>query len=139
MSSALLRTVAIASLALGCSSGSGSATFGTTPIAQLAGDSGVVHIDVYSAPDPIIRGSNELRYVITDVATGAPLDGLGVAVVPFMPAMGHGASIVPTVTAEGQGEYLVTDVVLIMPGDWQLRTTISGPVTDTATVTVAVP
>ncbi len=121
-----------------CTSGSGAPVFGTTPMAQLVGDTGAVHVAVYSAPDPVTRGNDEFRYVITD-AGGAPIDGLSVTVTPWMPAMGHGASTTPTVAAEGQGKYLVSNVVLVMAGDWQLRSQVSGSVNDTFTVTFSVP
>jgi hypothetical protein len=142
MRSALAKAIvslAMGTLALGCSSSGGNATFGSTPIEQVTGAGGSVRVDVYSAPDPIVRGANELRYVISDATSGAPLDGLTLDVVPWMPAMGHGASITPTVTPEGQGKYLVTDVVLVMAGDWQMRTNISGAATDSVTVTLSVP
>lgn len=120
-----------------CTSGGGTPVFGTTPMAQLTGDAGIVHVAVYSAPDPVARGNDEFRYVITD-AGGAPVDGLSLAVTPWMPAMGHGASTTPAVTAEGQGKYLVSNVVLVMAGDWQLRTQVTGLVTDSFTVMFSV-
>ena len=48
-----------------------------------------------------------------------------------MPSMGHGTSAT-TVTPQGGGVYLVTEVYLYMQGDWALRTTISGPMSDNA-------
>jgi len=133
-----LRGVSALSIALGCTSGSAPPTFGTTPMAQLTGDAGAVHVDVYSAPDPVTRGNDEFRFVVTDAAGAAPLDGLTLDVVPWMPAMGHGTSTTPIVTAEGQGKYLVTNVVIVMGGDYQLRTKISGAVTDSVTVSFSV-
>jgi hypothetical protein len=38
----------------------------------------------------------------------------------------------PTVVAQGGGIYLVTEVYLYMQGVWELRTTISGPMSDHA-------
>ncbi len=38
--------------------------------------------------------------------------------------MGHGSSRVPVVIAEPSGRYVATDVVLFMPGEWQLRVTL---------------
>jgi hypothetical protein len=34
------------------------------------------------------------------------------------------------VTPEGGGKYLLTEIDLFMAGLWQLKTTISGPVSD---------
>jgi hypothetical protein len=126
-------------LVVACSSAAPPATFGANPIQQLVTDGGTLHVDVYSAPDPPARGTDEFRFVVTDAVSGAPVDGLTVDVVTWMPAMGHGASVVPSVTAEGAGAYLVTDVVLFMAGEWQLRTKFSGPVTDTMTPSFTVP
>ncbi len=122
---------------IACTSGSGAPVFGTTPMAQLVSDAGLIHVTVYSAPDPVTRGNDEFRFVMTD-GGGTPIDGLTLVVTPFMPAMGHGSSTTPTVTPEGQGKYLVTNVVLAMAGDWQLRTQISGPMNDTVTVSFSV-
>jgi hypothetical protein len=58
--------------------------------------------------------------------------------VPFMPAMGHGSSTVPTIASLGSGKYGVDDVVLAMPGMWELRTTISGEASDYAVPRVEV-
>ncbi len=44
--------------------------------------------------------------------------------------MNHGGAGVPVITPEGEGKYLVTELGLFMPGHWQLRTTVSGPVMD---------
>ena len=52
---------------------------------------------------------------------GSPVDGLEVAVEPFMPAMGHGTSTPTLHAAEGNGKYLLTEVYLYMPGVWELR------------------
>jgi hypothetical protein len=56
-----------------------------------------------------------------------------------MPAMGHGTSVVPTITDVDPGHYVITDVDLFMAGTWELRTTIAGPRTDSATPTFQIP
>jgi hypothetical protein len=71
------------------------------------------------------RGRNRFELTIESIESGELLDGLVISMVPFMPAMGHGSSTVPTITAVGSGKYEVDDVVLAMPGTWELRTTIS--------------
>ena len=78
------------------------------------------------------RGSNRFELLIESTRDGSPIDGLTLAMVPFMPAMGHGSSTVPTVRAIGEGRYEADDVVLPMPGVWELRTTISGAESDYA-------
>jgi hypothetical protein len=111
-----------------CSQGTGSMNFGAQPFATVTSAACSARFDAYSAPDPFVRGEGEIEIVAT--AASAPLDGLDVSVVPFMPAMGHGASLSPVVAAQGNGKYLVTNVVLSMPGEWQLRTQIGGACTD---------
>lgn len=125
--------------ACACSSDAGSPpAFGATPFASGAGDSGALAVAMYSAPDPIARVST-LELVVTDVATGSPATGLAITVVPWMPAMGHGTSTQPTVVEQGGGVYVVSNVILFMPGEWQLRVQASGPTSDTFVATVDVP
>jgi hypothetical protein len=87
---------------------------------------------VYTDPQPPTEGSLSVRYVITDATSAQPVDGLSLSIVPWMPAMGHGTSVVPSVSAGGGGVYNLSNVYLFMPGQWQLRTAISGAVTDSA-------
>jgi hypothetical protein len=92
-------------------------------------DSGTMRVEVRTSPQPPSRGGIDAELTITDASTGAPRDGLTLQIRPWMPAMNHGA-IQATVTPEGDGKYLVTEVSLYMAGLWELRTTISGPVSD---------
>ena len=123
---------------LACSTSPGSASFGTTPFATATSDQGKLDVAMYSSPDPIARVSS-VKLVVKGAQRGAPVDGLTVAIVPFMPAMGHGSSTTPTVTGQGQGTYVASDVVMPMAGQWELRTSMSGPVVDTLVVDVQVP
>jgi hypothetical protein len=81
----------------------------------------------------------------TDVASSsAPIDGLAMDVVPFMPDHGHGTSVAVTVTPEGSGRYMISPLYLYMAGYWEITfdiTDSSGatPVTDSAIVKVCVP
>lgn len=67
---------------------------------------------------------------IESTSTGAPVDELELVMTPFMPAHGHGTPQEPSVTPLGNGSYRFDDVLLPMPGLWELRTTVSGPLTD---------
>jgi hypothetical protein len=118
--------------AAGCgSSGPGPAGFPATPLLTASSASGALTLEVFSDPQPPVRGNVPVRFRFTDAA-GHPVDGLTLAVVPWMPAMGHGSSVVPTVTALGEGRYDLANLYLFMPGQWELRTTISGGASDTA-------
>jgi hypothetical protein len=126
-----------------CSSGGtpgGPVTFPDTPLSILTSDLGKLHLEVRTAPvQPPSRGLCTVELTVTDAATGAPADGLSLTVVPWMPAHGHGSSVQPTVTPLGQGRYVIGDVSLFMAGYWQLRTTFSNGVDDSAQPAFDVP
>lgn len=131
-------SAALALVACGSGAVGGDPTFGTAPFATVTTDSGKLDVALYSSPDPIGRVSS-VELVVTDAVSGAPVDALGLDITPWMPAMGHGASTLPVVVAKGDGVYVASDVVLAMPGEWQLRTKVSGTVDDTFVTTVEVP
>ncbi|HEY1547480.1 MAG TPA: FixH family protein [Kofleriaceae bacterium] len=95
------------------------------PVAQTASTDGTYNFTLL-APAAIPRGNYELEYVVTTAVDGAPVDGLDLDLVPWMPAMGHGTSIVPSITGLGSGVYALDDVDLFMAGLWELRTTSGG-------------
>jgi hypothetical protein len=109
----------------------GPPTFSGDPDQALVSDSGALRIAVRYAPDPPAVGSDAAELVFTD-ANGQPVSGLGLVVVPWMPAHGHGTSVNPTVTEMAPGTFVASPLYLFMPGSWELRMTISGPVDDTA-------
>lgn len=108
-------------------------SFGTTPIATATSAACGVSFDVYSAPDPLVRGVASIELVASP-----PEAGLAITMVPFMPAMGHGSATTPTVVDQGRGVYVANDVVLAMPGTWQLRTSLGGACGDSIVIDVAV-
>jgi hypothetical protein len=143
MKSHLVRTciaLALLGVAAACSGASppGSPTFSAEAYTTATSTSGALAVAVRTSPQPPSRGTNSVELTITRVSDGAPVDGLTLDVVPWMPAMGHGTST-PTVTAQGGGVYLATEVYLYMPGIWALQTAISGTVNDHAAPQVAVP
>ncbi|MFT3712399.1 MAG: hypothetical protein QM817_32530 [Archangium sp.] len=75
------------------------------------------------------RGTNAVR-----IERDEPPDSL--EVVTWMPAMGHGSSVEPVVERDGDG-FNVSQLVLTMPGTWELRCTLGSD--DHATFTVQVP
>jgi len=131
-------------VASACSSGDGTGTgadagFPAAPLETLASDDAALDIDIRTSPSqPPQRGTCAIELTITN-ASGTPQDGLALDVVPWMPAHGHGASSTATVTAKGGGKYVVTDVDFFMPGDWELRTTITGPLADHVAPRFSVP
>lgn len=132
--------LALSMLVLGCSSetsgaagGGAATTFPAEPLATVPTEHGL-SIEVRTAPEqPPARGLIDVELVVND-ADGKPLDGLDLAVQPWMPQMGHGASTKPTIEAMGGGHYVVSNVAFFMPGRWELRTSITGTLNDRATV-----
>jgi hypothetical protein len=137
MTAARTFAVVLASLAAACSGGAGSDAQ-VFPL-ELDTQSGALHVEVHTSPEPPVRGSNTVELTITNVADGSPADGLMLDVEPWMPAMNHGTSAKPSVMAEGGGKYLVSNVYLFMPGLWELRTTFSGPTADHAAPALQIP
>jgi hypothetical protein len=137
-----LSCVAALAVTAGCDNGmvpSGPPpSFAADPDQTLMSDSGALRIEVRYAPDPPTVGSNAVEIVFTD-ANGAVQPGLGLGVVPWMPAHGHGTSIDPVVTETAPGTFVATPVYLFMPGSWELRMTTSGTVDDTAKAAFEIP
>jgi hypothetical protein len=126
--------VGLSTAATACSSPNPAANDGAFPsdaYTTVTSTSGALAIAVRTSPQPPSVGTNEVQLTITHAGDGTPVDGLTVAVEPWMPAMEHGTSIT-TVTPQGGGVYLVTSVYLYMQGVWALRTTVSGPMSDDA-------
>lgn len=97
----------------------------------VTSDSGALLVTVSSEPaDRPMRGNNRIFFYIESTSTGEPVDGLELAMTPFMPAHGHGASQEPSLTPLGNGSYRFDDVLLSMAGLWELRTTVSGAMVD---------
>jgi len=83
-------------------------------------------LELRTSPQPPARGVLGVQYRVT-TATGAPVDGLSLDVVPWMPDMGHGAATKPEIQTASQGTYVLPNVYLAMPGRWELRTHLTGP------------
>ena len=122
-------------LAVAAASGCGTApsadsslppTFPAEPFQRLTTAGALFDVALRTAPQqPPQRGIDTLQYQVTD-PSGAPVTGLVLTVVPWMPAHGHGTSVRPTVTETGDGLYEASNVVLFMQGRWELRTSITG-------------
>ena len=113
--------------------------FTGAPLLTTKSATASLNLEVRTSPQPPVQGIQEAQLVITDSASGAPIDGLSITVVPWMPAMGHGTSLVPTVSAQGKGVYEIDQLSLFMGGEWELRLAITGPYQDTANPTFNVP
>jgi hypothetical protein len=144
MSALVRKSLLVASLVAlaGCSasaSGSSSAGFSGPPYLTILSASGKLRLDLWTSPQPPVRGTLSTELRITSVEGGAPVDGLELAVVPWMPSMGHGSSVVPTVSETGNGTYIVSHLSLFMAGHWELQTSLSGTASDSATPALDIP
>jgi hypothetical protein len=104
-------------------------SFPTAPLLTFASDGKDLTIELRTAPDQPIHvgpdGEGQLR--VTDTSTGAPVDGLVIAVTTFMPVMQHSCSPVPVkVEAQGHGVYLMTPFLASMKGACEIKLAISG-------------
>lgn len=98
--------------------------FQGAPALTIASTSGRLTIGVWWSPVQPTVGYAATQLAITD-ATGAPVIGLALTIVPWMPAYGHGASVEPTVSETAPGVYVATPLDFFMAGEWELRTAIA--------------
>jgi YtkA-like len=108
-----------------------------TPLTSIVSPGGL-HLDVRTDPQPPPRGTFNVLLDVKD-GSGAPMDGLTIDAVPWMTAMGHGSSVRTLVAPQGNGRYAISDVGMFMPGDWELRLTFRGTVSDHAAPIISVP
>ena len=131
----------LAALSSGCGGPQPDASDPIFPLASyltLTSDSGNLTVEVRTSPDqPFQVGGGSVQYLVRD-RQGLPVDGLTFNVTPWMPAMGHGASVKPTGASSGDGAYVISGVSLYMAGLWELRTSISGGVSDSLAPSVEV-
>jgi len=124
------RTIAALALLVGCSDATGGTPHGGAATSVLS-DSGALHLTLRASPEDVpVRGNNQLALDVRRADSEEPVEGLSLSMVPFMPAMGHGSSVVPRCSEQGGGHYRCDDVVLAMPGLWELRTTFGGTASD---------
>jgi YtkA-like protein len=113
-------------------------SFSDAPVETVTSMSGDLRIGLRWSPSVPARGENAAQLTFVD-GLGQAIDGLTVAVVPWMPAHGHGTSVQPVTTEVDPGVVVATPVYLYMSGEWQLRMTISGALEDAAVATVQIP
>ncbi len=133
----------LALAAAGCSSGSGDPAvsadpdsggdalaadprFANAPNSEVNSTSGALHVALRTSPYPATLGPTAFEITVTDVATGAPVDGLTLDVTPWMPAHGHGTTTKPVPTPTGFGRYATTTANISMVGKWILKINLTG-------------
>jgi hypothetical protein len=113
-------------------------SFPTAALTAVDSAAGGLHIELRSAPEPLVRGQNVGQIRVTD-GNGQPVDGLTLTLFPWMPSHAHGTSVQPAVTPAGAGVFIANPLYLFMAGQWELRMTFEGGVHDTATAIVDIP
>lgn len=103
-------------------------SFPDEALVEVAGSAGQLSVEVRSSPQPPVRGRAIFQLKVTGLHGG--VEGLNIAVQPWMPLMGHGTSVKPVVKEMGNGVYEVSDVYLFMAGLWELRTEFEGEAVD---------
>ncbi|HLK92954.1 MAG TPA: FixH family protein [Polyangia bacterium] len=125
-------TAALCALGAGAVGCGGQASEPTAPALVFPGPpaltvpsaSGQLSIALWWSPRAPTVGYDATQLAITDPA-GAPVTGLTLTIVPFMPAHGHGASVQPAVSETAPGVYVATPLDFFMAGHWELMTAIS--------------
>lgn len=95
------------------------------PLVHAVSTSGRFSLDLYTVPQPPVRGKIDARLDLR-LQDGSAATGLTPTITPWMPQHGHGSSVVPMVVETDGGNYDVNDLYLPMEGLWQLRTAIDG-------------
>ncbi|MFY2563248.1 hypothetical protein ACN469_36970 [Corallococcus terminator] len=105
-----------------------------TPVTSVTSTSGRLRIEVLTDSVPLRRGPQRFLLRVTEAATGSAIPDTVLAIQPWMPTMGHGLDSPARITRRGTSDFEVTELDLFMPGPWELRLTLTGPVEDTAVV-----
>ncbi len=116
-------------LGAGCGGQGGTPTppvldFQGAPALTMPSASGQLTVAVWWSPPQPTVGYDAAQLAVTD-ATGTPVTGLTLTIVPWMPAHGHGASVEPAVSEATPGVYLATPLDFYMAGNWELRTAVA--------------
>jgi hypothetical protein len=97
-----------------------------------------------SVPGPPVKGTNTWTVEVDQADTGAALDGLTIAVDPYMPDHMHGTNPVLVTPGTAAGTYTMNPLYLYMSGYWEVRMTLAGATavdagTDDATIRICIP
>lgn len=75
---------------------------------------------------PEVKGVNTWSISVADGAA-APVDGLEIIAMPYMPDHRHGTSINAVTTGMGGGSYQITPLYLYMTGYWEITLNLQAP------------
>ena len=86
--------------------------------AAIEGDAGLL---VFGIEQPSFREGESRFDLVLATRAGAPVEGASVRVRAIMPSMGHEPTWDARVAEVSPGRYSVTELVLDMPGAWEVR------------------
>ncbi len=126
-SGARLGVIALAAAALCSLAGCGAEEVaGETGAQTVVGAQGLVEFTATPLA-PVAEGPNEFHLELRVRPSLDPLAGATVTARAVMPSMGHEATAEPVIEEIEPGLYDVRDVVLSMPGEWQVRYMVDTP------------
>lgn len=128
------------SLALPAAVGCGSSSEEGPAIETVTVSGALGALTCTATPEAVLaQGMNAFSLLLSDKATGAPVDGASIEVTTWMPSMSHyteGEQVMPM----GEGAYHIESVSLVMAGDWEVVYAItSGSLNDTCTFEYPIP
>ena len=86
--------------------------------AEVEGAAGML---VFGIEDSAFREGESRFDLVLATRAGAPVEGASVRVRAIMPSMGHEPTWDARVVEEAPGRYAVTELLLDMPGAWEVR------------------
>ncbi len=93
---------------------------------------GQYSVEMVIKEDSLKVGKNKISIIVHDKKDN-DVPGARLFIQPWMPEMGHGIDIEPVIEEKGGGLYEISNLVLTMPGHWEIRVQISKDgITDTA-------
>lgn len=107
--------------------------FAPLPSAELVSSDSDLRVALHTVSgETPVRGNNRLQLMFAPKsATAFSADPvLDVELSTFMPAMGHGSGQAPRLVEVQASRYTFDNVVLNMPGLWELRLHVEGDITE---------
>jgi hypothetical protein len=83
-------------------------------------ESGLYSVEMVIPDRELSVGRNAVNIIVHD-KNDAEVMGAGLTITPWMPEMGHGVLEEPEIVERGGGLYSIENVVISMPGRWELR------------------
>ena len=90
----------------------------------LISKQGLYSVEMVVKDERLKVGKNRVSIIVHD-RNDRDVPGASLLIQPWMPEMGHGIDIEPAIEEKGGGLYEISNLVLTMPGHWEIRVQIS--------------